>query len=218
MENNMVEEKKEVKLTDKERFLDLVRTNVKRDGVENLIDYLEKSDFFRAPASTKYHNSVEGGLCNHSLHVYDRLVNHWKNDGLDLNLETITIAALFHDLCKTNFYKKTFRNVKVYNDAGSKEDAGGRFDWEVQPSYEVEEKFIYGHGEKSVFMLMNYIKLDPYEAQAIRYHMGGIEYGRPLDSNAMKVFETNELALYLYISDMEATYRDERGISGAGDN
>ena len=59
-------------MTNKERFIELLRST-KREGIEKLIDFLEKTDFFTAPASTRFHSSYEGGLLQHSLNVYDCL-------------------------------------------------------------------------------------------------------------------------------------------------
>ena len=54
----------------REEFLTLCRNNIHRDGLEDLLSWLQKSDFFTAPASTKYHGAYEGGLCEHSMDVY----------------------------------------------------------------------------------------------------------------------------------------------------
>ena len=53
----------------KEEFLMLLRS-VNREGMDELINFIEKSDFFKAPASTRFHGSNEGGLLEHSLNVY----------------------------------------------------------------------------------------------------------------------------------------------------
>ena len=205
-------------LADKEEFISIVKEKIKRTGVDQLLDFLETSDFFKAPASTKYHNSFEGGLFKHSMNVYKRLLKHCAEEKIEVDEESIAIVGLFHDLCKTNFYVKDFKNVKVYSETGSKYDEKGHYDWKTQEVYVVDEKFMFGHGEKSVFMLQTFIPLNTVEAQAIRYHMGGIEYGRPVDPTAMKVFSINKLALYTYLSDVEAAYNDEVGEQGAGDN
>lgn len=136
--------------------------------------WLEKTDFFTAPASTKYHLSVEGGLLEHSLNVYNRLLELVKNENLkrtgsnvvdERTLENVTICALLHDVCKVNFYKVAYRNQK---NETTKE-------WKKVPYYTVEDKFPYGHGEKSVFLIERFIRLTVEEAMAIRWHMGGFD-------------------------------------------
>ena len=141
---------------------------VKREGMDNLISFIKKSDFYTAPASTRYHSNFKGGLLIHSLNVYDRLYQKLQNDeawfrnGKIYSDETLIIVALLHDICKTFFYKETTRNQK--NDETGK--------WEKVPYYTVEDKFPFGHGEKSVFMIERYIRLTKEEAMAIRWHMG----------------------------------------------
>ena len=150
----------EIIAKNKETFCEILRT-VKREGadIEKLITKLERSDFFEAPASTRYHNSVEGGLVDHCLNVYYNLKSLVKNKHLEeiIDEESIVICALLHDMSKMNFYEKTFKNVKVYSEYGSKRDEGGTFDWVAQQSYktvDVEKRFLYGnHEETSEFMV-----------------------------------------------------------------
>jgi len=179
----------------KERFLELLRTT-NREGIEELIKFLENSDFFKAPASTKFHGDYEGGLLEHSLKVYDILCNKMKHLDIDLKVsdDTLKIVSLLHDICKVNFYKVDYRNVK--NEQGV---------WEKVPYYTIEDTIPYGHGEKSVMMLTEYIKLTPEEKYAIRWHMG---FSEPKESyltlgNAMKKYP---LIILLNESDLESTY------------
>lgn len=126
----------------REEFLQILRDNVKRDGVEDLIHYLENNDFFTAPSSTRFHGNYEGGLCEHSLNVYDCLVAlHQKYEKFEYTDETLAIAALMHDLCKCLTYKKQ---------PAFRKDADGR--WEQYMSYKFDEVFPGGHGEKSCFI------------------------------------------------------------------
>ena len=113
--------------------------------------------------------------------------------GLAYSAESIAIAALLHDLCKTNFYKTSFRNVK---------DENGR--WQSVPYYTIEDSLPYGHGEKSVYIATGYMRLTRDEAFAIRYHMGfsGVED----NNNVAKAFEMFPLAFALSVADQEATY------------
>ena len=185
----------------KEEFCRLFRENIKREGADKLLDYLlsPASDFFEAPASTRYHGSRPEGLCEHSLNVYRCLVDYLSRDsvraeyGLNYDPETVAIVALLHDLCKVNCYKVSSRNVK---------DASGK--WVAGPYYEFDDALPYGHGEKSVYIISGYMRLSREEAFAIRYHMG---FSNETDiRNVGAAFEKFPLALALYIADMEATY------------
>ena len=149
----------------KEEFLELLR-RVKREGIEDLIKFLENSDFFKAPASTRFHGDYEQGLVEHSLDVYKILDHKVKNCIKPINVpeESIIIIGLLHDICKTNFYKVDYRNAK--NALGV---------WEKVPYYTIDDTIPYGHGEKSVMMITEYIKLTPKEKYAIRWHMGYTE-------------------------------------------
>lgn len=183
----------------KERYLNICRTTIKREGVEELLDWLEKSDFFTAPASTKYHGSYQGGLVEHSLNVYDCLVKLAANyPALNISDETIAICALFHDLCKANFYKIGTRNVK--------DEATGH--WFKKEVYEVEEKMPLGHGEKSCIIVQWFLKkLSVDELLAIRHHMGGFDVSvKGGDFSMSRAYDMCPLAPMLHLADMEATY------------
>ena len=187
-------------MTNQERFLEIFRTNIKRDGAEELLDFLQnRSDFFTAPASTRYHGACEGGLLAHSLNVYDCLVDQLSRPrmkemyGINYSDESIAIAALLHDMCKINFYRTSFRNVK---------DENGR--WQSVPYYTIEDTLPYGHGEKSVYIVSGYMKLTRDEAFAIRYHMG---FSGPEDNGTVgQALEMVPLAFALSVADMEAAY------------
>ena len=152
-------------MDDKTRFLGLCAT-VRREGMDDLLAYLEKSDFFYAPASTRFHGAHAGGLLRHSLNVYDEFVRlSAVYSEIEVSLETAVIITLFHDLCKVNLYAEETRNRK--NEAGQ---------WESYTAYTRNEKFCYGgHGSKSVFIIQNYMKLTAAEAVAINCHMGAFE-------------------------------------------
>ena len=190
---------------DREEFLEIYNSLIKREGAKQLLDYLlsQSCDFFTAPASTRYHLSVEGGLLKHSLNVYrclkDYLARQRVRDeyALEYSEESIAIVSLLHDLCKTNFYTVGFRNVK--DDKGI---------WQKVPVYEINDTLPYGHGEKSVYIISGYMKLTREEAFAIRYHMG---FSNEDDArNVSKAFEMFPLALALSFADMEATYFVEK--------
>lgn len=155
-----------------ERF-EALMSKVTRAGHMELKNYLKKSDMYTAPASTRFHLSVEGGLLLHSLNVYDCFVDTLEKDGdfyyykvcgkevQKLTEENVVIMALLHDICKTNFYQSTLRWAKDENNQ-----------WYQYPVYEVNDKIPYGHGEKSVMMIEEFMKLEPVERYAIRWHMG----------------------------------------------
>ena len=183
----------------KQEFITALTENVKRAGVDGLIAYLSESDFFTAPASTKYHLAVEGGLCEHSLNVYHRLRELVKADNAPYSEETLAIAGLLHDVCKANTYKTELRNVKENGE------------WVKKPFFVVDEKFPYGHGEKSVFIVQNYIKLTAEEAMAINWHMGGFDARvKGGTFSASTAYEKYPLAVYLHTADLLATYLDEK--------
>lgn len=179
----------------KEKFLEIIK-KVKREGVEELITFLEKSDFFKAPASTRFHGDYEGGLVEHSIKVYEILKHKVETnvEKIDISEESIIIIALLHDICKTNFYKTDHRNAK--NSLGV---------WEKVPYYTIDDTIPYGHGEKSVMMITEYIKLTSEEKYAIRWHMGFTE-PKELYSAIGATYKKYPIALLVHEADLEATY------------
>lgn len=192
-------------MTNKEKFISIFTKHINRPGSIELLKYLENSDFFTAPASTRFHGACNEGLLNHSLKVYEifrnEVIEYNKNvSGLDKldekTEESIAICGLLHDLCKVNFYKEATKNVK-------NEQTGA---WEKVPYYTVDETFSYGHGEKSVFLIMNYIKLKATEAQAIRFHMGAFDSAfQGGDKSLGNAWNGNPLAVLLHIADLKAS-------------
>lgn len=195
----------------KDRFLEIYREYITRPGADKLLEWLGRSDFFTAPASTRFHLSEPGGLVKHSVNVYERLreayINELDRDHegpvelSDTEEETIAVCGLLHDICKTNFYKVEMRNRK--NDQGK---------WEQYPFYVVDDQLPYGHGEKSVYIISGFMKLSRDEAMAIRWHMGfsdnEFKAGGFTVGNA---FEKYKLAVLTHIADLQATYLDESG-------
>jgi len=171
----------------KEEFIKLLK-ETNREGMDKLIEFLEHSDFFIAPASTRFHGSVEGGLLAHSMKVYEIL----KEKAGDS--DSVRIIALLHDICKTNFYKVDYRNAK--NELGV---------WEKVPYYTIEDTIPYGHGEKSVMMLSEFIKLTPEERYAIRWHMGFTE-PKELYTTIGLAYKKYPIALLVHEADLEASY------------
>ena len=188
-------------MNNKEDFLSIYRKSIGREGSEQLLEYLlsNKSDFFTAPASTRYHNSYEGGLVEHSINTYHCLSDYLSRNrvkdvyGYSCSEESIAIVALLHDVCKINCYIPSTRNTK---------DENGN--WIQVPWYDYEDELPYGHGEKSVYIISGYMKLSREESFAIRYHMG---FSRNEDSRDItKAFTKFPLAFALSTADMEATY------------
>ncbi len=188
----------------------------KRDGIEDLIAYMEKSDFFAAPASTRFHGDYPGGLAEHCVNVYNALVFHYENlKESDYNLpdipeDSIVIVALLHDLCKVNTYHETWKNEKVYHDKGTKSDPGGKFDWKVTPGYKRDPLLAMGHAGKSIFIIQQFIKLSVTEAQAIYWHMGAYDLSLYNTLNELgQAYSENFLAFLLHQADMTCTYISE---------
>ncbi len=191
-------------MTAKEEFISIYNQHIKRPGAEKLLDYLEnKSDFFTAPSSTRFHGAYEGGLVQHSVNVYHCLKAYLERErvkelyGMNYSDETIAIVSLLHDLCKVNFYTVDYRNAK---------NADGV--WEKVPYYTISDSMPYGHGEKSVYIISGYLygenRLSREEAFAIRYHMG---FSGNEDKNSIgKALEMYPLAFALSVADMEASY------------
>ena len=193
-------------MTNKERFIEIFKTHINREGADKLLSYLTNScDFFTAPASTRFHGNYEGGLCEHSLNVYDCLCDILSRPrikeqyGISYSDESIAIAALLHDICKTDFYKVSFRNAK---------NAEGK--WESVPYYTIEDNLPYGHGEKSVYIASGFMRLTRDEAFAIRYHMGFSGNDDP--GNVGRAMEMFPLAFFLHCADSEAAYFMEETI------
>ena len=207
----------EVLLTNKQEFIDLLH-KIKRPNanIEGLIKKLEGSDFFIAPASTKYHNAFKGGLVEHCLNVYYNLLNLVDMKGLkgEISEESIIICGLLHDLSKMNFYDYYYKNEKVYRPDGSKQDSLGRFDWEPVRTYKIrdaKDRFIFGnHEETSEFMIKTYIPLSVAESVAILNHHGGMGYDSiPINTISDK-YNRYPLSSLLHMADFLATYIDER--------
>lgn len=191
-------------MNSRDRFIEIFKSKIRREGADKLLEFIcsPSSDFFTAPASARYHSAYAGGLCDHSLNVYDCLVAYLARPeakekyGLNYTDETIAIVSLLHDLCKMNVYKPGFRNVK--NEQGK---------WEQVPTFEFDDKLPYGHGEKSVYMITPFMKLTREEAFAIRYHMGFSGASTPQEiNNVGKAYEMFPLAFAVSTADMEATY------------
>ena len=186
----------------REEFLSIFSQHVTRPGADKLLAWLDTTDFFRAPASTRFHGACAGGLLMHSLNVYHCLRDRYFEEGD--SEESFALCALLHDVCKANFYKTSTRNVK-------NEQTG---QWEKVPTFTIEDAFPYGHGEKSVFLIERFLRLKPAEAVAIRWHMGGFDESARGGSFAIsQAYDQYPLAVKLHLADLEATYLKEKGTS-----
>lgn len=192
----------------KQRFLDTCHQNIHREGLVRLLSYLDTTDFYMAPSSASYHLNEAGGLCKHSLNVFDiacRLYDSVVAPALpdpatpfseSISQESIAISALFHDLCKIKMYKQSER--------WAKDDTGH---WYSYPSYEFQDEFPFGHGEKSCIIAGWFIPLKQEELLAIRWHMGMFEMG-DIGSSTRHAFraamEKSPLVALLQAADMLA--------------
>ena len=185
-----------------EQFLTIYNEKIHRAGAQQLLEWLRRTDFFEAPASTRYHCACRGGLVQHSVSVYETLCQHFPPEG-EHEEESYAICGLLHDVCKANFYKQSTRNVK--NEQGR---------WEQRPYYAVEDQFPYGHGEKSVFLIERFLRLKTSEAMAIRWHMGGFDDAARGGSSAVsQAYQKYPLAVKLHAADFLSTYLVEVGTS-----
>lgn len=197
----------------KQEFINLVK-KIEREGanITHLLDKLEKSDFYYAPASARYHGAYRGGLVDHCLNVYYNLVSLCKAKRLEFDESTLIIVALFHDISKMNYYEIYNQNKKVYSPNGSKRDDGGNYDWQVVKSYKAKEsfdRFIFGsHGQNSEFMIRQFIPLTLEESVAIIHHMG--MYDNPQSVDLSVINNKYTLAVMLHVADMISTFVDER--------
>ena len=183
----------------KENFLVIYDTYIKRPGADSLRDWLDTTDFYTAPASTKYHGDHEGGLCEHSVHVWEELLRLSKvYPEIRSSAETAAIISLLHDLCKIGCYKTELRNQKVNGV------------WVQRPVYVFDEDFCYGgHGSKSVYLIQRHMALTETEAVAINCHMGFSDRG-PGDYSLGNAYERYPLAWLLHVADESAAYIREK--------
>lgn len=190
----------------RQQYLDYCREYIQRDGLESLLAYIDRTDFFTAPSSTKFHLNTPGGLCKHCINVFEtalQINEHVllprQNNGEclfeeRLPIESIAIVALFHDVCKCNIYREVERWRK--NDAGK---------WESYIGYEVNDEFPFGHGEKSCHIVNHYLRLHREELLAIRWHMGMFDVGEAGSANRFSLYsamDATPLVVLLQMADM----------------
>ena len=187
----------------KQKFIEYYQANIHREGADRLLEWLQTTDFFTAPASTRYHCACPSGLVQHSVNVYEVMMEKRFDPETD-SAESFALCALLHDVCKAQFYKISTRNVK-------NEKTG---QWEKVPYYTIEDAFPYGHGEKSVFLIERFVRLKPAEATAIRWHMGGFDDAARGGNFSISVaYDKYPIAVKLHLADLEATYLREKETS-----
>jgi len=174
-------------------------SRVGRTGMAELIAYIQTTDFFMAPASTKYHCSYEGGLAEHSLNVLKRLAA--KKDTVQIEQESMILCALLHDLCKANVYTRIKKNVK---DGMTVKNGKQVPNWIEVDAWDYDDKIPLGHGEKSVMMINIFVPLSMIELAMIRWHQGPEKQG---DFDTFyKACAVWPEVVAMHNADMEATY------------
>ena len=178
-----------------DRFLELYKQYITRPGSAELLEWLLSSDFFNAPASTRFHGDYPGGLADHSVHVWEELVRLLRAyPEVKVTGETVAVVSLLHDLCKVGCYKTEMRNKKENGI------------WKSVPFYTFKEDFCYGgHGSKSVFLIQRFMPLSEQEAVAINCHMGFADRS-PGDYSLGGAYEQFPLAWLLHVADESASY------------
>lgn len=169
---------------------------ISRPGAADLLQWIEANGFFEAPASKRHHGAKPGGLAEHSINVFRRLL--WLNAEEEkrrrvpqYDVETLAICGLLHDLCKIDAYKKV--------------------DFEGITEYQLTKNFPAGHGEKSVILILQFMYLTQEEILAIRWHMGQYDfYARGGGFDLDNAFRQSKLAVMLHLADMMAAHFDER--------
>lgn len=158
--------------------------NPDNGNVSALLDWLESTDFFTAPASTQYHEAHVRGLVMHTLRVYNKMCDMWQvPDFADVAIHSAALVALLHDWCKIGLYEQYNRNVK--NDDTGK--------WEQVLAFRHSENNAigsFGHGVTSLFLAGRFFRLSNEEALAIRWHMG--EYN-VADNEMNDLHRSNEM-------------------------
>ena len=185
----------------REKFCELYGRFIRRPGSKELYDWIESTDFFTAPASTRFHGCHSEGLVEHSVHVWEELVRLLKAyPEVKASAETAAIVSLLHDLCKIGCYKTELRNKKENGV------------WRSVPVFTFNEDFCYGgHGSKSVFLIQRFMDLTEEEAVAINCHMGFSDR-YPGDYSLGNAYEQYPLAWLVHVADESATYIREANI------
>lgn len=183
-------------LKNKNNYIELLKST-NRENIDKVIDWLKSTDFFKAPASTIYHENYTGGLCEHSLKVYNNMIKLKREFKFNINDESIIIMALLHDVCKVNTYAKDKKNQKIGQN------------WVTVDYWKRYDDYPIGHGQKSVILLQKTgFILNDLEILSIVAHMNG--YDKSDLFNASNIYDKNELTIWLHLADMIATYKDRK--------
>lgn len=201
----------------RDRFLELIsQIDIEDADTAGLVEFLDTNDFFEAPASTQYHCHYRGGLCEHSLHVYDNLVflaDSYKDKLPEYSKNTFLVLGLLHDISKVNFYEVYIQNKKKYSEKGLKQDNIGRFDWFSEEAYKVKdpsERFLAGtHELNSMFLVGKYIPLTLEENLALAHHQIIPSDGQPLREMSA-ILNRYPLITLLQLADYISTFVEER--------
>lgn len=133
-----------------------------------IVSYLSSTDFYSAPASSRYHDMFPGGLLYHHLQVYNQILDLRQIGKFqNVDIASAVLVALVHDWCKIGMYEKYAKNVK---NPVTKE-------WDSVNAYRIRDDSTgrLGHGPQSVVMAMRlcniqYSTLTDDELAAIRWH------------------------------------------------
>lgn len=154
------------------------------DAFHSCISWLKSTDFYEAPASTRYHESFKGGLLYHTLEVVNNVTRLMRVDQFKtyINLEDAILVALVHDWCKINLYESYFKNVK-------NEETG---QWDKVEAFRLRKTpyTCFGHGVSSMILAQKFFDLSTAQCLAIRWHMG---WCRVCDDEMNELQQANEM-------------------------
>lgn len=170
-------------------------------GIQN---YLDSTDFFTAPCSTKYHLSVEGGLCQHHLNVEENIIKLLQAYDSEVDVYSARLVALTHDWCKIDYYVPAMVSIPP--------DKSGTGKWEKEWKFKKDPALTLGHGAASIYRINKVLDLTFDEAEAIFNHMGAFDLSNYHTINDVStIFESNKLSFFLHMADMMSTYITESG-------
>lgn len=136
-----------------------------QEHIDKVLDWIESSDFYECPASTRYHDASPQGLLYHTLRVYNQMLDIIKLPKFtSVDLDSAALCCLVHDWCKIGMYEKYQKNVK--------DDNTGKWHKEDAYKYKETKPCALGHGVSSMFIASQHFKLTEDECLAIRWHMG----------------------------------------------
>jgi hypothetical protein len=183
----------------KEEVIELLKST-KREGINDLITWMERHEFFTSPASAKYHGNYNQGLMIHSIKIYYLFKELCNEFGLIIDEDTIIICSLGHDLCKAGFYKFNYDVMEIVKNDNHPD----------------------GHAKLSISILERHIKLNDIEKSIILYHMGMYgtkEFGKVINKvkyseytlkELSEAYNINKLAkLFYFCDDMSSMFLEK---------